>query len=100
MFILHVKEKTSLLLSNQIPWKEEKIYFDDVAVGSAEVQKIGWYLGRPIYSNLPIRREVSIKKALKYVCNKIVYCFSWMNTLEFYDCPYTTFNINKALYTF
>ena len=129
-------ESISLLLSNKIPWREEKIYFDDVAVEGAEVQKIGWYLGSPIYSNLPIRREVSIKKALKYAINKYhryenmdevveefklttgildygisrncnwerwraslaigyasnktVYCFPWMNTLEFYDCLYNS----------
>lgn len=63
-------EAISLLLSNQIPKEEEKIYFDDVLVGEQDTQQMGWYMGKPIYSNMPIRREVSIKKALNHAINK------------------------------
>ncbi len=104
----------SLLLSDQVSKEEEKIYFDDVSVSEQDTQQMGWYMGKPIYSNMPIRREISIKKALNYglsrncnwekwraslaigyASNKMVYCFPWMNTLEIYDCLY-----NSAIFQF
>ena len=138
-------EAVSLLLSNQILRKEEKIYFDDVEADAMDVQQAGWYMGKPLYSKKLIKKEVSIKKALKYAIkkyqkyenlddiieefalspdrldyslsrncnwekwraslaigyasNKTVYCFPWMNTLEFYDCLYNSsvFRLFKKL---
>lgn len=129
-------EAISLLLSNQVARKEEKIYFDDVEVDDCELLQAGWYIGKAIYSGKILRKEASIKKALKYAVNKyqkynsvhdiveefklssdildyglsknchwvkwraslaigyasnkIIYCFPWMNTLEFYDCLYNS----------
>ncbi len=125
-------ESISLLLTNQIPREEEKIYFDDQEVDSLTVGKAGWYMGKPLYSGRLIKREVTLRGAMKYAvdnyhkyeniekiaedfvldqgiwdyglsrschwvkwrasmaigyaCNKIIYCFPWMNTLEFNDC--------------
>lgn len=129
-------EAISLLLSNQTPREEERIYFDDREADVLEVQQAGWYMGKPLYSGKLIRREVSIRKALKhavdkyhryenmndiveefvltpdrldyglsrncnwekwraslaigYASNKVIYCFPWMDTLEFYDCLYNS----------
>lgn len=125
-------ESISLLLSNQIPREEEKIYFDDQEVTPQTVGQTGWYMGKPLYSGKLIKREVTIRRAMKYAvdkyhkydsvekiaedfvldrgiwdyglsrncqwvkwrasmaigyaCDRTIYCFPWMNTLEFNDC--------------
>lgn len=63
-------EAISLLLSNQTPREEEKIYFDDREVSTLEVQQAGWYMGKPLYSEGLIKREISIRKALKRAADK------------------------------
>lgn len=129
-------EAISLLLSNQLSRKEEKIYFDNAEADMMDVKQAGWYVGKVLYSENLIRKEMSIKKALKcaikkyqkyeniddiidefalspdrldyslskncnwerwraslaigYASNKTVFCFPWMNTLEFYDCLYNS----------
>lgn len=56
----------SCLLSNQIPWEDEKIYFDDVEVKPSDIGEISWYVGAPIYSQGFIKKEMSVKEALEY----------------------------------
>ena len=40
----------SCFMSNRIPWKDEKIYFDDLEINPSDIGEIGWYIGREIYS--------------------------------------------------
>lgn len=42
-------EAISLLLTNEIPREEEKVYFDDVEMDAGTVQRAGWYMGKPLY---------------------------------------------------
>lgn len=57
-------EGISLLLSNQVQRKEEKVYFDDVEVGTKEIMEKGWYVGQVLYSKELLKKEISVKKAL------------------------------------
>ncbi|MDE6312572.1 MAG: hypothetical protein K2M46_02970 [Lachnospiraceae bacterium] len=63
-------EAISSFLSNHIPYKEEKIFIDDVEMNASDIQSIGWYMGNPIYSNDLIKREKSVRQALNYVIKK------------------------------
>ncbi len=63
-------EAISLLLTNETPREEEKVYFDDVEVDAGTVQRAGWYMGKPLYSGKLIKREISIRKALDYALKK------------------------------
>ena len=54
-------EAISLLLTNEIPREEEKVYFDDVEVDAGTVQRAGWYMGKPLYSGKLIKREINMK---------------------------------------
>ena len=63
-------EAVSLLLTNEIQRKEEKVYFDDVEVDGKTVQRAGWYMGKPLYSGKLIKREIRIGKALDYAVKK------------------------------
>lgn len=63
-------EAISLLLTNEIPREEEKVYFDDVEVDELTVQRTGWYMGKELYSGKLFKREVSVRKALHYAVNK------------------------------
>lgn len=129
-------ESISLLLTNQIPREEEKIYFDGQEADPQTVGEAGWYMGKPLYSGKLIKREMTLRKAMQYAvnkyhkyeniekiaedfvldhdiwdyglsrschwtkwrasmaigyaCNKIVFCFPWLNSLEFYDCLYNS----------
>ncbi len=129
-------ESIARLLSNTTPLKGEKVFVDDVEVGASTIEKLGWYLGRVLYSRGLIKRELSFRQALEmaikehhyyekiddivkefhltpsrldyslsqncewerwrisiaigYTNNKKIYCFPWMNTMEFYDCLYNS----------
>ena len=129
-------ESIARLLSNTTPLKGEKVFVDDVEIGASTIEKLGWYLGKVLYSRGLIKRELSFRQALEmaikeqhyyekvddivkefhltpsrldyslsqncewerwrmsmaigYANNKKIYCFPWMNTLEFYDCLYNS----------
>lgn len=129
-------ESISLILSNEILLKQEKVYIDDVEVGESDIEKLGWYVGKTLYSRGPIKRELSSRQALEYAIkkyhhyeklgdiveefhltldkldhgtsrncewerwrtsmaigyasNRKIYCFPWMDTLQFYDCMYNS----------
>ncbi len=138
LFVSMVPEGESIarLLSNTTPLKGEKVFVDDVEIGASTIEKLGWYLGKVLYSRGLIKRELSFRQALEmamkeqhyyekvddivkefhltpsrldyslsqncewerwrmsmaigYANNKKIYCFPWMNTLEFYDCLYNS----------
>ena len=52
------------LLSNQISWGNGRTYLDNVEVPLSKIQEIGWYIGKPVYSKKPFRKEITMKKAL------------------------------------
>ena len=129
-------ESIARLLSNTTPLKGEKVFVDDVEIGASTIEKLGWYLGKVLYSRGLIKRELSFRQALEmaikeqhyyekvddivkefhltpsrldyslsqncewerwrmsmaigYANNKKIYCFPWMNTMEFYDCLYNS----------
>lgn len=66
-------EAISLLLSNELPLKQEKIYIDGVEAGVSDRQKLGWYVGKALYSRGPVKRELSSRKALEYAIKKYHY---------------------------
>lgn len=63
-------EAISLLLSNEISLQQEKIYLDNVEAEFQDIQNIAWYMGKKIYSQGIIKKEQSIRKALKYAIKK------------------------------
>lgn len=63
-------EAISLLLSNEVSLKREKIYIDDIEIQGSDIKKIGWYVGKKLYSRGIIKREMSIRKSLKYAIKK------------------------------
>lgn len=63
-------ESISLLLSNEISLKQEKIYIDNVEVAPTDVEKLGWYVGKKIYSHGLIKKEQSIRQALEDAIKK------------------------------
>lgn len=63
-------ESISLLLSNEVSLKREKIYIDDIEIQGSDIKKIGWYVGKKLYSRGIIKREMSIRKSLKYAIKK------------------------------
>ena len=63
-------ESLSLLLSREIPLKQEKIYIDDMEVKDSRNEEIGWYVGKPIFSQGPIKKERSVRQALEYAIKK------------------------------
>lgn len=63
-------ESISLLLSDEEPLKQEKIIIDGEESGSKDVKRIGWYVGKEIYAEGFIKKEMSIRKLLEYAINK------------------------------
>lgn len=63
-------ESISLLLSNQVPREEEKIYFDNQEVDPFTVGQAGWYMGKSLYSGTLIKREITLRMAMKYAVNR------------------------------
>lgn len=63
-------ESISLLLSNEISLKQEKIYIDDMEATPADVEKFGWYVGKKIYSHGLIKKEQSIRQSLEEAIKK------------------------------
>lgn len=66
-------ETLSAILSGRISIKEEIFYCDGMEIDGAEIQNMGWYVGKSEYSNGIIKREISARKALisaikKYHC--------------------------------
>ena len=57
-------DAVSCLMSNQIPWEDEKVYYDNVEINPSDIGEIGWYIGKPIYSKGIIKKEISVRKAL------------------------------------
>ena len=132
-------ESLSLLLSSEKELVSEEILIDNGCLSS--VEEIGWYVGKSIYSNSILNKEITQKKsiemaihkyrrydnisdiindfhlsdnkldysfsnntewerwrtsfALGYASNKKIFCFPWMNSLQFYDCMY-----NSSVYRF
>ncbi len=60
----------SCFMSNRIPWKDEKIYFDDLEINPSDIGEIGWYIGREIYSKGIIKKEISVRKALNHAVSQ------------------------------
>lgn len=58
-------ESISLLLSNTTPLEQEKVYIDDVEVGARDISKLGWYVGKQLYSRGLVKREQSSRKILE-----------------------------------
>lgn len=129
-------EAISLMLSNMTLLKKEKVYIDDVEARVSEIERLGWYVGKALYSRKPLKKEQSCRQALEYAIktyhrykeiddiieefhltpsrldyglskncewekwrmslaigyasNKKIYCFPWMDTLQFYDCMYNS----------
>lgn len=63
-------ETISLLLSNEIPLEQEKIYIDDTEITDLEIEGLGWYMGKILYSREIIKKEQSIRKALENAVKK------------------------------
>lgn len=63
-------EAISLILSNETLLKQEKIYIDDVEVGESDIENLGWYVGKTLYSRRLIKRELSFRQALEYAVKK------------------------------
>lgn len=60
----------SCLMSNQIPWEDEKIYFDGIEVKATDIGEISWYVGKPVYSRGLIKKEISVREALEYAVSQ------------------------------
>ncbi len=60
----------SCFMSNQIPWEDEKMYFDEVQVKPSDIGEISWYMGRPLYCKGIMKREISVKKALNQAISR------------------------------
>lgn len=60
----------SALISNHVSCEKVKIYMDDNEINSDNIGKIGWYVGGLVYSNGLIKREKSVKKALRNAIKK------------------------------
>ena len=60
----------SAIMSNYVTCKTAEVHIDDVKATALDVKNLGWYLGSPIYTNGLIKRERSVKKALKYAIKK------------------------------
>lgn len=58
-------ESIARLLSNTTPLKGEKVFVDDVEIGASTIEKLGWYLGKVLYSRGLIKRELSFRQALE-----------------------------------
>lgn len=58
-------ELISSLMSGRIPIEKEVIYYDDTKIDSSNIRDIGWYVGKSEYSEGIIKKEISVKKALK-----------------------------------
>lgn len=54
----------SRILSGQEPIQNEKIFLDDVQMPNDMFNKLGWYVGKPIYSAKFIRKEKTVKQCL------------------------------------
>ena len=63
-------ESISRLLSNVASLKKEKIYIDDAEAKVEDIENLGWYVGKGIYSQGFMRKEVSSRKALEYAIKK------------------------------
>ncbi len=63
-------ESISRLLSNTEKLQQEKIYIDNVEVDASEIERIGWYVGKTLFSQGIIKKELSIKQALEYAIKK------------------------------
>lgn len=49
-------EAISLLLSNEIPLENEKVYMDDVEISESDIKRLGWYVGKALYSQKIIKK--------------------------------------------
>lgn len=63
-------EAVSLLLSGIMPLKQEKIYIDNKEADAEEMKRIGWYVGKALYSSGIVKRELSVRKALEFAVRK------------------------------
>lgn len=63
-------ESVSLLLSNEETLRQEKIYIDDIEIEVSEIERLGWYVGKILYSYAPLKRELKSKRALEYAIKK------------------------------
>lgn len=63
-------ESISLLLSNEVSLRQEKIYIDGLETNASDIKSIGWYVGKEIYSQGIFKREISIRKLLEYAINQ------------------------------
>ena len=73
-------EAISLLLSNEIPLKQEKIYIDDVEAEVSDIENLGWYVGKTLYYRFPLKRELSSKQALEYAIKKY-HCYEKLDDI-------------------
>ncbi len=58
-------ESISLLLTNETSMKQDKIFIDGLEVSEIDIANIGWYVGKEIYSQGLIKKELSIRKLLQ-----------------------------------
>lgn len=63
-------ELISSLLSGRISAKNEIAYYDGVKVDLSKIQDKGWYVGKSEYTKGFIKREISVRKALKNAIKK------------------------------
>ncbi|MDE6220885.1 MAG: hypothetical protein K2G51_10750 [Lachnospiraceae bacterium] len=57
-------ESISRLLTNETSLKQEKIYIDNAEAKASDIEKLGWYVGKTLYSRGLIKRELSSSQAL------------------------------------
>lgn len=81
-------ESISLLLSNEVPLKQDKIYIDDVEARSSDIERLGWYVGKALFSRGLIKRELSSRQALEYAIKKY-HCYERLEDIieEFHLTP-------------
>lgn len=65
-------EAISSLLSGKIKLNDNIVQYDDLMVDDSDIQMNGWYVGKAEYSELFVKKEISVRKALEFAIKK--YC--------------------------
>ena len=63
-------ELISSLLSGRIPIKDEEIYCDDIELNNYKLKCMGWYVGKREYLGTIVKKQITVKKALKLAMKK------------------------------
>lgn len=63
-------EAVSLLLTNEVPLKQEKVFIDDSEANPADIEMLGWYVGKKICRNFIIKKEMSVRQLLENAIKK------------------------------